>query len=196
MRYNVGGPVMNSLDDVGLSEESTSEDDNDGIQQEILDKLGYTGSFQCWADVFSRLCVQSLDDRGQSPGDFIHSTQGIAPSDSLEPADSFLRSPTQSWPNYDDDSTRRWNELLGNVRRISNGEVDVRYLTKPSGPLAATLSFVWHYPTFRSDRTIRGSTFDPSNPSLRWLAKKIGLDSSVRVQNRIFLRHKFEKEVK
>ncbi|KAI0459906.1 hypothetical protein F5B21DRAFT_523798 [Xylaria acuta] len=52
-----------------------------------------------------------------------------------------------------------------------------------------------HYPTFRSNRVVRGSTFDPSNPSLLWPAKKIGLGSSVRVQNHICLRHKFEHEI-
>lgn len=193
--WNDGIPVLGPYPGdqaIGLREEAIFEDDH---AAEILAELGYPEKFECWTDVLGWLSAGSLGKQDQGLKGSMESTAFTAPAVSLEPVDEFLRAPVESWANYDDDISTRWDQLVKKVGHISEGRVDVRHLTKPSGPLGATLAFVWHYPTFRSNRVIRGSTFDPSNPSMRWLANKIGFDSSIRVQNRIFLRHKFEREV-
>ena len=186
----VDGPEM---DETEPPEEELPED---GITETILDELGYHEEFECWEDVFASLCAPALGDRYQHLKKFMESVKFLVPEKSLEAVDDFLHeTDVETWPNYDNDISSRWDLLVESVGRLSNGKIDIRYLTKPSGPLRATLAFIWHYPTFRSRRIVRGSAFDPSNPSLLWLAKKVGLDSSIRVQNRIYVRHNYQREI-
>ncbi|KAI1399048.1 hypothetical protein F4819DRAFT_435020 [Hypoxylon fuscum] len=79
--------------------------------------------------------------------------------------------------------------------KISNGKIEERYLVKPSGPLNAILSFVWHYPTFRTQKGEYGHVMDRTNPCLKFQYDKVGPNPYVRTSDRYPFRTACHKHI-
>ena len=70
-----------------------------------------------------------------------------------------------------------WARYAPKLAKICGSEV--ASLAKPSGPLMATLSIMWHYPTFTTNHPQYGMVFDDSNGCLRMQKAKIGASRQV-----------------
>lgn len=113
-------------------------------------------------------------------------------SQSIEPTDAFLaREKKQEWASHDEDVDTMWNEFVGDIVKLGEGEIKRENLVKPSGPLRAVLTFFWHYPTWNTQKKAFGHVFDRTNPSLRFQHKKIGPNGWVRTHDRFPFRHPY-----
>jgi hypothetical protein len=117
---------------------------------------------------------------------------------STKPLGGFLsRRHHKDWQDDDAAITAKWNdEVCPRIQDLAGPTFDTRTLCKPSGRLDATLTFVLHYPTWKSSRPIFGSTYDPSNPCLAMIYNKMGAEMSAKVQDRYMMRHEYAPQVR
>ncbi|KAI1395269.1 hypothetical protein F4819DRAFT_478921 [Hypoxylon fuscum] len=157
----------------------------------LFEKLFIQESDQTWAEVLLNLIPEGPDK--VSLEDFInsHSAGNWSRGESMEDVDLFHDSVVQDWANHDSDITELWNGFVGRIKNLQP-RYDEKLLCKPSGPLSAILTIIWHYPTFLCSKTHWGSTYDQKNPSLLTQKWKVGSSPFVRTQDSIPIRSTFK----
>lgn len=115
---------------------------------------------------------------------------------SQEPIDNFLQRRDPRWCTHDRDIDSLWDTFADDLVRLGESKIDREYLVKPSGPLRASLTCFWVYPTFKTSHPKYGHVHDRTNPSLRLQDDKIGANDRVRTQDRIPIRHDFVSDKK
>lgn len=114
---------------------------------------------------------------------------------SVEPVDAFVADAAPlSWRTHDPLIDDKWMELTQEVEALSEGRIVASTMPKPSGPLNAALTFVWHYPTWRTRGGTFGFVMDPTNPSLRAQHVKLGPSPLIRTLDMLLIRENFTEE--
>ncbi|QYT05334.1 hypothetical protein H0G86_012229 [Trichoderma simmonsii] len=60
--------------------------------------------------------------------------------------------PEGQWAPWDPAVDRDWEEFIDNLQTARLKDDRIHKLSKPSGPRAASLCCLWHYPTYRTGR--------------------------------------------
>ncbi|KAH7038146.1 uncharacterized protein B0I36DRAFT_346156 [Microdochium trichocladiopsis] len=91
----------------------------------------------------------------------------------------------QATASYDIDQDREWTKFINELKDAGFPELVIKFLSKPSGPLRASLCTEWHYPTLQTSKPTFGFTRDRTNPCLRWEWRKIEGASRLRAHEKI-----------
>ncbi|KAL6825663.1 hypothetical protein J3E69DRAFT_273942 [Trichoderma sp. SZMC 28015] len=74
--------------------------------------------------------------------------RAVIPNDDLDPAEVL----EGQWASWDPAVDRDWEEFIDNLQTARLKDARIPELSKPSGPRVASLCFLWHYPTYRTDQ--------------------------------------------
>ncbi|KAJ4122699.1 hypothetical protein NW768_010138 [Fusarium equiseti] len=111
-----------------------------------------------------------------------------APHESLVPVDAFINdSDRTDWHTHCLDMDKSWKEFCGKVSAISD-KVTINRMAKPSGPMKARASFLWHYPTNTSPNQVFSHVLDTDSPTVRVQETKNGLTRDVKTLDLIPIR--------
>src|SRR5262249_53717083 len=95
------------------------------------------------------------------------------------------------WRHADPTVALRWDEFVCGLFG-DDSKVDERTVAAPSGYRGAPLSFVWHYPTWKTAKPSYGLTLDATNPCMLWQCRKIRVSQEVLTSDAIPLREKYD----
>ncbi|SPJ75397.1 uncharacterized protein FTOL_05128 [Fusarium torulosum] len=183
--------------DLGLDIQVSGEneatfEDNAG---ELLAYMGLPATDKIsWASLFLDLC---------EPGDYILPLRRFLSDcklrssyrgESSEQVDAFLnRRDRDTWATHDAQIDTEWDRFAAEIVDLSQNNIVLASLSKPSGPLNAVLTMNWHFPTWSTQAPFWSHVMDPTNPSLRAQKEKYGLNSFIRTQNRLPIREHYKK---
>lgn len=86
------------------------------------------------------------------------------PEHSVVPIDAFAQKKDRTeWDTHSLAIDEMWEKFQKKVEQIGEGSVNIPAMAKPSGPLNARMTFVWHYPTQNSTNTEYSFTMDPGS---------------------------------
>ncbi|KAK0766368.1 hypothetical protein N5P37_000089, partial [Trichoderma harzianum] len=74
----------------------------------------------------------------------------VIPNGNLDPAEV----PEGQWASWDPAMDRDWEDFFDNLQTARLKDDQIPELSKPSGPRVASLYYLWHYPTYRTDRDL------------------------------------------
>ena len=107
----------------------------------------------------------------------IVSWQNMVPAQASEEMLAYLDTEGK-WGSHDKKIDFIWDQYVERLAKICG--CYPHDFVKPSGPLKATIAFVWHFPTSEyCARAEYGHVFDPKNPCLYAQKKKIGSSNKV-----------------
>lgn len=147
-----------------------------------------------WEDLFLQLFKPTVHNNGckEQLKDFSIRCKEETRGKSLVHMDDFLTQPAgEEWDTHDKEIDSEWASLVNDVVKLSEGVVNHKKMSKPSGPLNAVLACVWHYPTYATDKADWGHTMDRTNPSIAVQYTKFGPSPFVRSQDRIPFREQY-----
>ena len=188
--------------DAGLRSELSPEDISNEIADSCFTELD--GDAECaeepdsssrvpfvpqdWLDQLFQMCDRSLDvDLGKKVREYVSNVMAMTPATSSESVKAFLSNDApQNWPSHCNEVDKLWDKYLPRMAKISGH--DESSFVKPSGPLSAIVSILWHYPTWKTKMPSFGMTFDGTNPCLKLQEVKIGASDQILTMDAIPLR--------
>ncbi|CAJ2503925.1 Uu.00g113190.m01.CDS01 [Anthostomella pinea] len=143
-------------------------------RESISELFGFPmGRDETWGNVLLGLLEEGSDK--DSLKDFVesHKADKWKRGESTEDVLAFLQSKAIGWADHDPELTLIWKRFIPRFQTLLGAEYSTKLLCKPSGPLDAILTIVWHYPTFTTKKHNYGHVFDTSNPCLRFQWQKL-----------------------
>ncbi|KAM0241214.1 hypothetical protein ACHAPO_002017 [Fusarium lateritium] len=178
------------LEGVVADEMEEDEDEKQGVAAYLNIPHGQSTT---WSEIVLSRCVGLPEWEYLEPlSDFLEQcrlNQLWRPT-SLNPIRDFVYA-SGNWASHDREIDRAWEKFSNRIVELSGGKIDIRTLSKPSGPFGAVLTTQWHYPTWTTSRPMYGMTMDHTNASLRAQQAKFDIDDHIKTQDTIPIREAF-----
>lgn len=166
--------------------------DSSMLLQKMIEVFGSDASSRTFGNLLLSLSVLSGSTAEQIQA-FIKEETAVGAS--LLPLDRFLEKERLEHDTHCHNVDKLWHAFVKELDAKSFGQVNIKELSKPSGPSQAKLFILWNCPSYKTRRSIGSHTLDPSNPCLLIQIQRIGLNPSVFTSDMIPIRKDHDEEI-
>ena len=155
------------------------------LLQKLIEVFGGDASSHTFGDLLLSLSELSAGDIKQIK-DFI--AEEVTVDTSLFPLDSFLENDKPEHDTHCHNLDEQWKKFVKELDATSFGQLNIKELSKPSGPSQAKIFILWNCPSYKTLHSLGSHTLDPTNPCVLLQVQKIGMDPSVLTADMIPIR--------
>ncbi|KAK4072134.1 hypothetical protein Trihar35433_4198 [Trichoderma harzianum] len=152
---------------------------------------GYLDEGTCFGEVLLSLVDCSEETRGEITESVCRAAadRAVIPNGYLDPTEV----PKGQWASWDPALDRDWEEFIDNLQTARSKDDRIPELSKRSGPRVASLCCLWHYPTYRTDRNLYGTTLDSTNDCIKKPSLCASLWYAERIQHTLYAMNAWHK---